>query len=445
MIQTEHVLYQLSDEISMEENEFKKVNMNDVAEVLRGHVFQMNQNGGKAQNKKAFDAVQDDFKLNKSQKQSLQSMKMRSLGTFAGTFVHDFNNIFATILASSSLLEMNKVRPEKYAEMLTAMNNAVGRGAELLGQILTFTGSTDVSFNPLAVPDFINNVLSELKKTFPQNIIFQETIEKNLSCINADQAKMQQVMVNLFLNARDAMPEGGTITVQVSIVERKDIQELFSPVDHDQYLCISIADTGVGIEEPEKDLIFDPFFTTKKQRKGLGLSVVYGIVKAHQGFIDLESVPGQGSTFYLYFPAMTSEKKNSTSLKLNIPNVVGGTETILVVEDEKSLLELACIMLSSKGYTVLTAMDGKDAVELYKQHREKISLVFSDIGLPGLNGREVFTKLKEMNQNVKMIFTSGIFIDIKEALLKDGAKDFIQKPYEPKDVLRKIREILDAR
>jgi CheY-like chemotaxis protein len=218
----------------------------------------------------------------------------------------------------------------------------------------------------------------------------------------------------------------------------------FPAVEHDRYICISISDTGTGIEETAKDMIFDPFFTTKEKGKGLGLSVVYGIVKAHHGFIDLESKPGHGSTFYLYFPLLILDKKSNDSLQMKMSDNTGGAETILVVEDEKCLLDLACIMFESKGYTVLAAKDGIEAVEMYKQHREKISLVFTDIGLPGLNGREVFAKLKEMDPKVKVIFTSGIFTDIKAALLKDGAKDFIQKPYTQEDVLRKIREVLDT-
>jgi two-component system, cell cycle sensor histidine kinase and response regulator CckA len=414
-------------------------------EVLGGHAFRMNHTDVQYQNKKAMFAVfQDDAKQNKVQNQSFQSLTMQSLGTFAGNIAHDFNNIFGTILASSSLLEMNKVSPEKHAEILKAINNAVGRGAELVGQILAFTGKTDVSFRPLSVPDFINDILSKLKQMFPENIKFQEMIEQNISCISADQTKMHRMLLNLCINARDAMPEGGTITIRVNSVTRQGLQVLFPTVDHDRYICISISDTGTGIEETAKDMIFDPFFTTKEKGKGSGLSVVYGIVKAHHGFIDLESEPGHGSTFYLYFPVITLDKKNNDSLQIKMSDDAGGAETILVVEDEKSLLDLARIVFESKGYTVFAAKDGIEAVEMYKQHRKNISLVFTDIRLPGLNGREVFTKLKEMNPNVKVIFTSGIFTDIKAALLKDGAKDFIQKPYKQEYVLQKIREVLDA-
>ena len=406
----------------MNENEIKKVNMNETAEIFSGQIFQMNYAGMKYQNKKAMsEVIQDDAKQNKIQSQSFQSQKMQSLGTFAGTIAHDLNNIFGTILASSTLLEMNKVSPEKYSEIFKAINNAVERGAELVGQILAFTGKIDVSFKPLSIPDFINDILPQLKQTFPENIKFQEIIEQNIPCIAADRTKMHQMLLNLCINARDAMPEGGTLTIKVNSVTRQDLQVLFPRVNYDRYICISISDTGTGIEETAKDMIFDPFFTTKEKGKGLGLSVVYGIVKAHHGFIDLESEPGHGSTFYLYFPLMTLDKKNIDSLQIKMSDVAGGEETILVVEDEKSLLDLACMVFESKGYTVLAAKDGIEAVEMYKQHRDKIALVFTDIGLPGLNGRQVFTKLKEMNPSVKVIFTSGIFTDIKAALLKDGA------------------------
>jgi signal transduction histidine kinase/ActR/RegA family two-component response regulator len=429
----------------MKENEIKKVNMNETAEALGSHVFQINHMNVKYHNTKAmFEVFQDDTRQNNVQSQSFQSLKMKSLGTFASTIAHDFNNIFGTILASSSLLEMNKANPEKYTEILKAINNAVGRGAELVSQILTFTGKTDVSCKPLSIPDFLNDILSKFRQTFPENIKFQGMIEQDIPCISADQTKMHRMLLNLCINARDAMPEGGTITIRVKNVTRQELQVFFPAVEHDRYICISISDTGTGIEETAKDMIFDPFFTTKEKGKGLGLSVVYGIVKAHHGFIDLESKPGHGSTFYLYFPLLILDKKSNDSLQMKMSDNTGGAETILVVEDEKCLLDLACIMFESKGYTVLAAKDGIEAVELYKQQRGKISLVFTDIGLPGLNGREVFAKLKEMDPKVKVIFTSGIFTDIKAALLKDGAKDFIQKPYTQEDVLRKIREVLDT-
>jgi len=304
--------------------------MNETAEVLGGNVFQMNPAIMKLQNRRAMPEVfQDDIKQNRIQSQFVQSMKMESLGTFAGTLAHDFNNIFGTILASSSLLEMNRVNPEKYPEILKAINTAVGRGAELVGQILTFTGKTDISRKPLSVNNFMNDFIPTVKQTFPANIKIQEIIEQNIPNISADQAKMHQIILNLCINARDAMTEGGTLTIGVKSITRQDIQSLFPVAKHDQYVCISISDTGMGIEESVKDMVFDPFFTTKGKGKGLGLSVVYGIVKAHHGFIDLESKPRYGSTFYLYFPTIAVEKESVPSIHERMLIDVSGTETIL--------------------------------------------------------------------------------------------------------------------
>jgi two-component system, cell cycle sensor histidine kinase and response regulator CckA len=429
----------------MNNSEEKKANMNETAEVLQGNVFQMNPTVMKLQNRKAMSEMfQDDIKQSRVQSQFIQSMKMQSLGVFAGTLAHDFNNILGTILMSSSMLEMNRMNPEKYPEILKAINKAVGQGAELLGQILAFTGKTDIIRTPLSVHSFINDFLSEVKQTFPANIKIQEMIEQNIPSISADHAKMHQIMLNLCSNAREAMADGGTLTVGVKSVAHQDIQTLNPFANHDHYICISISDTGTGIEEAAKNMVFDPFYSTKGKGRGLGLSIVYGIVQAHHGFIDLESKPSYGSTFYLYFPIITVKKERINSIQERKLSNICGTETILVVEDEKSLLDLARLIFESKGYTVLAAKDGVEAVEMYKQNREKISIVFTDIGLPRLNGRDMFAKLKEIDPDVKVIFTSGIFIDIKAELLRNGAKDFIQKPYKQEDVLRKIREVLDA-
>jgi len=429
----------------MKKNEEKKADMNETAEVIEGNVFQMNPVNMKLKNRRAMSEIfQDDIKQSKIQSRFFQSMKMQSMGTFAGTLAHDFNNIFGTILASSSMLEIGKVNPEKNSAILKAINDAVGRGAELVGQMLAFTGKTDIVCKPLHVPDFIDDFLSNLKQMLPANIRLQEMMDQNIPAISADKAKIHQMLFNLCINACDAMAEGGTLTIGVKSITRRDIQSLFPIAKDDRYICISISDTGTGIEEAARDLIFDPFYTTKGKGKGLGLSVVYGIVNAHHGFIDLESKPRYGSTFYIYIPAMVVDEERVDTIQMKRPDDDGGTETILVVEDEKSLLDLVRLMFESKGYTVLAAKDGIEAVEMYKQNKAKISLVFSDIGLPRLNGKEVFAKLKEMDPDVKVIFTSGIFIDIKGELIKNGAKDFIQKPYKQEDVLQKIRRVLDT-
>jgi two-component system, cell cycle sensor histidine kinase and response regulator CckA len=382
----------------------------------------------------------------KVQKQFVQSVKMQSMGAFASKIAHDLNNILGVILASSSMIEMNKVGPQKCSEGLKAINNAVRRGTDLIHQILTFSGKMDLALKPISVSEFFDGIITDLKHVFPETIKFQKLVENNIPRICADQPKFEQMLWSLCNNARDAMPEGGTLTFQADSIMRQDLLSRFSRVDHDQYICIRISDTGTGIDESIKDMIFDPFFSTKGKGKesGLGLSLVYGIVEAHSGIIDLESEPGRGTTFCLYFPVLKAAQHVPGSVRDSISQKEERLETILVVEDEKCLLDLACLMLELKGYRVYAAKDGIEAVDLYKQHHNEIAMVFTDIGLPGLNGREVFAKLKEINPHVKVIFTSGIFIDIKDALMKDGAKDFIQKPYKRDDVLRKIQEVLNA-
>jgi nitrogen-specific signal transduction histidine kinase/CheY-like chemotaxis protein len=431
----------------MEDNEKKKVHMNTAAEVLRGGVTPLNYNGIKYQHQGTVPAGFEEIKKqNKIQHMALQTQKIQSLSTFAGSIAHDLNNILGVILAYASRIELNRTETEDYSKNLKAINTAVDQGTALVQQILTFAGKTDSNFKPTSIPHLVGNLVHMFKQTFPTSIRFQEDVDWNIPEINADQHQIHQILSNLCLNALDAMPQGGVITIKVNEIAKKDIQEKYPMIDQERYVCISVSDSGRGIDETIKDRIYDPFFTTKQEKKGkgLGLSVVYGIVQSHHGFIDLESEPDSGSTFSLYFPTLLPKQQKEGVAYIDKKGIEATAESILVVEDERGLLELARIMLESAGYKIYTAKDGIEAVEVYKQHQEEIALVFTDIGLPGLNGREVFAKLKEMNPNVQVIFTSGIFTDIKAELLKDGAKDFIQKPYKQKDVLQKMREVLDA-
>jgi two-component system, cell cycle sensor histidine kinase and response regulator CckA len=224
------------------------------------------------------------------------------------------------------------------------------------------------------------------------------------------------------------------------------VQEKFPAAEHNLYVCISVSDTGEGMDEETQSRIFDPFFTTKEQGKGtgLGLAVVYGVVQSHHGFIDVESTVGHGTTFRMYFPIpyLNNQLMDAPSAMESLSS--GGTETILIVEDEHALIEMVRVLLESKGYKVLAALDGKEAVEIYKQNKDEIALVLTDLGLPGITGMDVFKKLKEVTPNVSVIFASGFFEpEVKSELYKAGAKGFIQKPYSPNEVLQRVREVLD--
>jgi CheY-like chemotaxis protein len=287
-----------------------------------------------------------------------------------------------------------------------------------------------------------------LRQTFPKVITFTEIVDTEIPVINADRTQIHQVLLNLCVNARDAMPNGGSITFKAEKQTKAQVQERFPVADQDSYITISVIDTGTGMNEATRRRIFDPFYTTKEQGKGtgLGLAVVYGVVQSHHGFIDVESEVGRGTTFRLYFPIPLMTEQTS-DIPLNIESfTTGGTETILLVEDEEALIEMVRLLLESNGYKVFTAQDGKEAVEMFKQHQQEIDIVLTDMGLPGMTGVDAFKILKEIAPNVKVIFASGFFEPvIKSDLYIAGAKGFIQKPYSPGEILQKIREVLDTK
>lgn len=381
----------------------------------------------------------------KFHQQLLESQKRESIGTLAGGIAHDFNNILAIILGYTFLIEKNRLDAQKLSENIATVHQAVHRGSELVRQILTFARKTDILFQPIRLTDLARELVSMLEQTFPKIITFKTTLPKDIPLILADRTQLHQALLNLCVNARDAMPDGGCITITAEKYTGDRLKVQFPTADQDMYVCISVADVGEGMTELTRRRIFDPFFTTKPQGKGtgLGLAVVYGVVQAHQGFINVESTLGHGTIFRLYFPIPKNGVKQIDSQPAK-PFEAGGMETILLVEDEPDLLEMMKILLESKGYAVLVAHDGAEAVEVYKNHGETIALVLSDLGLPRMTGIEEFRKLKEINPGVIVVFASGfISPDAKSELLKGGAKGFLQKPYMSDEILRTVRETLD--
>jgi CheY-like chemotaxis protein len=270
-----------------------------------------------------------------------------------------------------------------------------------------------------------------------------------------DQTQMHQALLNLCVNARDAITDAttgnlgrGEIGIRTNVISNSEVRKKFSEADAVEYVCIAVSDTGKGMDEETKLKIYEPFFTTKERGKGtgLGLSVVYGIIKSHHGYIDVESEIGLGTTFRLYLPVTEALATPAVPHENNAADNLRGKETILLVEDEQNLLGLMKTTLERAGYTVLTALDGLAAIKIFSLNKEKIALVLTDLGLPKLDGAAVFTSMKEIDPNVKIILASGYLEpNLKSNLLRSGAKDFIQKPYSPNLVLRKIREVLDEK
>jgi CheY-like chemotaxis protein len=300
----------------------------------------------------------------------------------------------------------------------------------------------------MSVPELAHEVVTMLQETFPKLIEFKEVFERGIPLINADHSQIHQAVLNLCVNARDAMPQGGVITVKIDVRPLEEVKQRFPTASFNRYVRLSISDTGTGMNESTKKRIFDPFFTTKELGKGtgLGLSVVYGVMQSHYGFVSVESEFGQGTTFYLFLPVPQEIKKDHGEPVSKGIGTHRGTETILFVEDEELLRTAVASTLESNGYTVYTAVDGRQAVDVYKQYRKEIALVVTDMGLPKLSGMDVFLRLREINPTLKIILASGfISIDQKSELLKAGASEFIQKPYLLSEVLEKIRGALNEK
>jgi PAS domain S-box-containing protein len=427
--------------------EFGKAEALESTGVLGGMTFQISHIGMMYNGKKAMlEVFQDVTEQKKLQQELLQVQKMESIGTLAGGVAHDFNNILAIILAYTSAMERSALDKKKILEYCRTITQAVNRGAALVRQILTFARKTDIVLAPMSLADLINEIVSMLKQTFPKIISFKEVIDKDIPFINADRTQIHQAMLNLCVNARDAMPKGGFITIKVERQTIDQVQERVPAANQDSYICLSITDTGEGMLESTRRRIFDPFFTTKEQGKGtgLGLAVVYGVVQSHNAFIDVESAVGRGTTFRLYFPIPLLSEQMLDSSSAVESYTIGGTETILLVEDEEALIDMVRLILKSKGYKVFTAQDGNEAIKVYKLHKNEIDIVLTDMGLPEMTGLDMFKKLKEVNINVKAVFASGYFEpDIKSEIMKAGAKGFVQKPYSHGEILRILRNVLD--
>jgi PAS domain S-box-containing protein len=381
------------------------------------------------------------------EEQYRQSQKMESLGTLAGGIAHDFNNILAIILGHASLLTQGQHSPGKHVASAESIIKATNRGAALVSQLLTFASKTDVVFEAVSMNEVVLEITKLVAETFPRTIVISTRLDPDLPPIVADPTQLHQMVLNLCINSRDAMPRGGTLSLVTTLIGGETVGGQFSGAGAAQYVVLQVSDTGAGMDEETKQRIFEPFFTTKEKGKGtgLGLATVYGIVESHGGFIDVESEVGFGTTFQVYLPAQADLTRQPERIKESSQEVPRGSETVLVVEDEEMLRDLVKSVLISKGYSAITANDGVEAVELYMLHRRNISLVVADEGLPRLSGSEVFAKLKRINPQVKVILASG-FLEpgFTAEIRKLGVREVIKKPYQPDELLRCIRRVLDA-
>jgi PAS domain S-box-containing protein len=380
--------------------------------------------------------------------QIFQAQKMESIGTLAGGIAHDFNNLLAIILGHIALMERTANDPVRSSSSIKAITKAAERAAGVVRQLLTFARKNEGRREAVRVNDVIRELLRFLDETLPKNITITADLPEGLPSVLADATQIHQVLLNICVNARDAMPRGGTFSIETRLTGHKTVRSRFPLAEATMYLEIRASDTGMGMDETTKRRIFEPFFSTKEPGRGtgLGMAVVFGIIESHRGFIHVDSHPGEGSTFTVYIPVMPAAAEQPEPAESGAGEVPAGTETILVVEDEESLCGLLRMSLETVGYRVLSVSDGQAAMETFRSHLNEISLVISDVGLPMMSGDQVFYAMKQLDPGVRTILASGyIEPELKAEVLRDGVRAFLQKPYDMRTVLSEVRTALDAR
>jgi PAS domain S-box-containing protein len=382
------------------------------------------------------------------EEQLRQAQKMESIGTLAGGIAHDFNNTLNIIRAYATLASAKSPTDPQIVESMTIINDEVDRGASVVRQLLTLARKTETRLTRTDANQVVVTVSELIKQTFPRTIDVRLKLDSNLPPVLADSNQINQALINICVNARDAMPTGGGLTLTTEVIDGDTMQSRHPEAAGDSHVCIAITDTGTGIEESVRSRIFEPFFTTKGfgEGTGLGLAMVYGILKNHQGIIDVDSAMGGGTTFRLYLPVFQADDRSaftqSTDAKALVQSVTNPKGTVFVVEDERPMVRLLKNFLTRKGYRVLAAFDGAEAIDLYRQHKDAIDVVLMDLGLPKVPGSQVIRIMKEQNPAVKIIITTGYLEpDLKSELFGIEVKDYIQKPYSVDEILEKVESI----
>ena len=380
------------------------------------------------------------------EQQLFQAQKLESLGTLAGGVAHDFNNLLTGIIGMIELA-LRQIDPTSKAyEYLAKLPEQGQRAAELISSLLTFSRQTISERQPLALLPLVKETVKVLKRTLPESIeVRMVWREEEEPIVLADATQMQQVIMNLATNARDAMPDGGQLTVELAAVrlEKQHCRHIADATPGD-YVCLSVRDTGIGMTPEVQDRIFEPFFTTKDpgQGTGLGLAMVYGIVKNHNGFIEVRTQLGEDTELKIYFPAAHSQVlAKEECAHESLPR---GTEAVLLVEDDSTVLTVGQQMLETVGYTVLTASNGEQALEMYLARQEEISLVLTDITMPKMGGYDLYNELSRINQGVKVLLVSGYALEEEVSDLRTrGMKGLVRKPFDLKTLATTVKQALD--
>ncbi len=377
----------------------------------------------------------------KLEEQLQQAQKLEAIGTLAGGIAHDFNNLLMSIQGYVSLMLLGTCPSHPFHDWLKNIEEKIQSGAKLTAQLLGYARKGRYEVKPV----LLNHIVTETTEAFgriKRDIRVELKLQKDLPGIHADKGQIEQVLLNLFVNAADAMPEGGLLTVETTEVSEKNMRGGLYEPKAEHYVKMTVTDTGVGMDKQTQTRIFEPFFTTKEMGRGtgLGLASVYGIVKAHGGYIEVASKKAVGTQFTVYFPTTLKKITETAPQTIKRPQKNG---TILIVDDEEDILQTSVMVLQRLGYRVLEAKNGLEAISVYAAQKDNIDLVILDLVMPDMNGREAYDRLKEINPHVRVLLCSGYGIEGRaKEIIDRGCDDFIQKPFTYSKLTEKLDEIL---
>ena len=391
--------------------------------------------------------IAEDITVRKHlEEQLLQSQKMEALGQLAGGVAHDFNNILMVIMGYGNILKTDLGLNDPQKEQVGHIIDAAEKAAQLTRSLLTFSRKQEMKPRLGNLNDVVQQVQKFLIRIIGEDIQLKTILSPENLPVIVDSGQIEQVLINLATNARDAMPKGGMLTIETALL---NVDESFVHAngygEPGRYALISVSDNGTGMDEKTKNRLFEPFFTTKEVGKGtgLGMAIVYGIINQHHGFIKVYSEPQIGTTFRIFIPLFTREvAEDEEVVTPELPK--GGSETILVAEDDPAVSKLVQEVLTRAGYSVISAWDGQDVIEKFRANKDTVKLILMDIIMPKKNGKEAFSEIRKFKPDVKIIYTSGYTQDIIESRDEfDADAELIMKPVQPHDLLRKVRELLD--
>jgi PAS domain S-box-containing protein len=385
--------------------------------------------------------------LQSAQSQMLQAQKMEAIGQLAGGIAHDFNNILTAIIGYTELIIIRLEKDAPLRHYVKQILTSAERAAELTNGLLAFSRKQVLHPKPIDLGEVVLGVKKMLRRLIPEDIDFMATVVQKELIVMADKGQIEQVLMNLVTNAKDAMQKGGSLIIEVhpAVMDERFVHA-HGDGEPGNYGCLSVTDTGHGMDEKTMKRIFEPFFTTKEIGKGtgLGMAIIYGIVEQHNGYINVYSEAGRGTTFKIYLPLIFGEKKEAQeSQKAALP--VGGTETILLAEDDLTVRELHRMILEEAGYTIVEAVDGRDALDKFLEHQAKVDMLATDVIMPKIDGKRLCEEIRNIRPDMKVLFMSGYTKDlVMERGILEEESSFLTKPVKSSELLKKVRNILDS-